>query len=482
MLNVTNTLSKALEPFVPIHPPFVGMYVCGPTVWDDPHLGHAKSYVSFDVVVRLLRSEGYKVRYVQNITDVGHILGDDESGEDRVLKKARIEKLEPVEIAQKYENQYFLGMDQLNCLRPDISCRATGHIIEMIGLVERLLEKGVAYVADGNVYFDLSRFDGYGKLSGRKVGELIEGVRIKTAEGKKHPADFALWKKADPNHLMQWPSPWGKGFPGWHLECSAMSMKYIGESLDIHGGGIDNQFPHHECEIAQSESATGKPFVKYWLHNNMVTVGGQKMSKSLGNFVTLDALFKKFHPMTLRFFILQGHYRSPQEFSDDALDAAAKGYEKLAKAVSDVKAASREMPEAEAAAADPKWEEFRRRFLQFMDNDFNTAGALSVLFDLVRETNSALAASTDRSFVPAVRSLFEDLGEKILGLSFSGPVETNAVSLESGLVDVLIDLRKEFRSKKEWARADALRDRLAALGIVIEDGKDGTRWSKSHGK
>ena len=480
MLNVYNTLSKSLEPFVPIHPPFVGMYVCGPTVWDDPHLGHAKSYLSFDIVVRLLRAEGYKVRYVQNITDVGHILGDDESGEDRVLKKARIEKLEPVEIAQKYENRYFLGMDRLNCLRPDISCRATGHIIEMVGLVEKLLEKGFAYVSDGNVYFDLSRFAGYGKLSGRKIDELIEGVRVKTAEGKRHPADFALWKQADPTHLMQWPSPWGKGFPGWHLECSAMSMKYLGDSFDIHGGGIDNQFPHHECEIAQSESATGKPFVKYWLHNNMVTVGGQKMSKSLGNFVTLETLFEKYHPMTLRFFILQGHYRSPQDFSDEALDAAQKGYEKLAKAVKDVEAACMDNPVADIAE-DPKWEEFRQRFLQFMDNDFNTAGALSILFDLVRETNSTLANSTDRSFLPGVRSLFEDLGEKILGLSFVGRKQNDAVSLESGLVEVLIDMREEFRSKKEWKRADAVRDRLAGLGIVLEDGKDGTRWSKSPG-
>ena len=277
-LHVYNTLSRKKEPFIPLQAPFVGMYVCGPTVYDDPHLGHAKSYVSFDVIFRFLKERGYKVRYVQNITDVGHLLGDNQDGEDRVLKKARLEKLEPIEIAQKYENHFFRDMDRLNCLRPDISCRATGHLPEMIELVEILLEKGFAYEVDGNVYFDVSKFPEYGKLSGRRVEELMEGVRVDVAKDKRNPTDFALWKKADPGHLMQWNSPWGRGFPGWHLECSVMSMKYLGESIDIHGGGLDNQFPHHECEIAQSEAATGHPYVKYWLHNNMVTVDFEQVT------------------------------------------------------------------------------------------------------------------------------------------------------------------------------------------------------------
>ncbi len=328
MLKIYNTLTKTKEKFVPLNPPFVGIYVCGPTVYDDPHLGHAKSYVSFDVVIRFLRASGYKVRYVQNITDVGHLLGEDE-GEDRVQKKARLEKLEPVEIAQKYERIYFNYMDLLNCLRPDISCRATGHIPEMIDIVKILLDKGFAYQTDGNVYFDISKFKEYGKLTGRKVEELLHGTRVQTADDKRHAADFALWKKADDLHIMKWNSPWGEGYPGWHLECSVMSMKYIGPTLDIHGGGLDNQFPHHECEIAQSEAATGEQFVRYWMHNNMVSVEDQKMSKSLGNSITIEDLIENYDPMTVRFFILQGHYRSPQVFSKEALNAAQKGYQRL---------------------------------------------------------------------------------------------------------------------------------------------------------
>jgi len=453
--------------------------VCGPTVYDEPHLGHAKSYVSFDVIVRFLRALQYRVRYVQNITDVGHMLGDRQEGEDRILRKARLEQLEPVEVAQKYERHFFRDMDRLNCLRPDISCRATGHIPEMLELVGTLVERGFAYESAGNVYFDVDRFAEYGKLSGRKLDELKEGVRVEAAEGKRHPFDFALWKKADAGHLMQWPSPWGRGFPGWHLECSAMSMKYIGESLDIHGGGLDNQFPHHECEIAQSEAATGKPFVKYWLHNNMVTVDGQKMSKSLGNFVTVDDLLRKYSAMTVRFFILQGHYRSPQDFSPDALEAAQKGFARLSKTVQSLREKTGEVA-VPAGSFEGRWMEFRTRFFERMEDDFSTSGGISVLFDLAKETNDLLSgANAAAADLKAADGLFAQLGESILGFSF-GAENAGAGSgrTEKEVLDFVVALRGKLRSQKLWALSDEIRDSLARLGIVIEDGKDGSKWSR----
>jgi len=484
MLYVYNTLSRKKEKFKSQKPPFVSMYVCGPTVYDDPHLGHAKSYVSFDVIARFLRAEGYTLRYVQNITDVGHLLGDNDNGEDRVQKRARIEKLEPIEIAQKYENHFFRAMDKLNCLRPDISCRASGHIPEMIELVERLIERGYAYAVDGNVYFEISKFKEYGKLSGRKVEDLIEGSRIKVAEEKRHPADFALWKRADALHLMQWPSPWGRGYPGWHLECSVMSMKYLGDTIDIHGGGIDNQFPHHECEIAQSEAATGKPFVKYWLHNNMVTRDGQKMSKSLGNHMTLSELFEKYDPMTVRFFVLQGHYRSPQDFSDDALDAARKGFEKLSRTVGALKDRFKYAQEHRLLVKD-KYDGYINRFMKYMGDDFNTAGAISVLFELsntVNEKEHLLDSEVNpkKQELAEVIRVFEKCGENILGLKFETERHDSQSheGLEPSLIQILIDLREQFRKEKNWAKSDEIRDKLSELGIVLEDGKNGTKWKK----
>jgi cysteinyl-tRNA synthetase len=480
MLSVYNTLTRRLEPFEPVHPPFVGMYVCGPTVYDEPHLGHGKSYVSFDVVVRFLRVSGYKVRYVQNITDVGHLLGDEQDGEDRILKKARLERLEPVEVAQKYERHFFRDMDRLNCLRPDISCRATGHIPEMQELVRTLLEKGAAYEAEGTVYFDVEKFAGYGKLSGKKLEDLKEGVRVEVAEGKRHPFDFALWKKADPSHLMQWNSPWGKGFPGWHLECSAMSMKYLGEHFDIHGGGLDNQFPHHECEIAQSEASTGKPFAKVWLHNNMVTVNGQKMSKSLGNFTTLDELFRKYDPMTIRFFILQGHYRSPQDFSPDALDAAKKGFGRLNRVVAALKQSAPAAWEGDSVpeVKGEPWTAMRVKFFESMDNDFGTAGAISILFDLAKETNDRLALSAPSGSDDLVQAgrLFRLIGEDILGFSFGGDGESSGAGAEKAALDLIVDLRNKIRAQKLWPLSDEIRDGLAKIGIAIEDSKDGSKW------
>ncbi|MDQ1273815.1 MAG: cysteinyl-tRNA synthetase, partial [Planctomycetota bacterium] len=328
-LKFYNSLTRKKEVFVPVQEGRVNMYVCGPTVYDHPHIGHAKSYVSFDVIVRYLRYLSYKVRYVQNITDVGHLTDNADTGEDKILKRAQRERLEPAELVEIYTRSYFEDMDALSNVRPDISPRATAHIPEQIELVERLIEKGYAYISNGSVYFDVNKFKEYGKLSGRKQEELEAGARIEINPEKRNPSDFALWKKAEPAHIMRWKSPWGEGFPGWHLECSAMSMKYLGQTLDIHGGGLENTFPHHECEIAQSEAANELPFVRYWIHNNMVTVNGQKMGKSLGNFITLKDAFKKYHPLTIRFFILTTHYRSPLDFSDEALDAANKGLERL---------------------------------------------------------------------------------------------------------------------------------------------------------
>ncbi|HHS13996.1 MAG TPA: cysteine--tRNA ligase [bacterium] len=470
-MQVFNTLSKRKEEFVPLHPPFVGIYVCGPTVYDDPHLGHGKSYVSFDVVVRFLRAKGYKVRYVQNITDVGHLL--DEDGEDRVIKKARLEKLEPVEIAQKYEVRFFRDMDRLNCLRPDISCRASGHLIEMMELVSELLKRGHAYEVNGNVYFDISTFPDYGKLSRRKVEELRKGSRVEVAEDKRHPADFALWKRADERHIMKWPSPWGAGFPGWHLECSSMAMKYLGESIDIHGGGIDNQFPHHECEIAQSESATGKPFVKYWMHNNMVVMDEKKMSKSLGNFVTLDQLFRQYDPMTVRFFILQGHYRSPQEFSDEALQAAGRGLDRLARFREELLS----FRNADEAVARSPFKEHKERFYRAMEDDFNTAAALSVLFDMIRDVQEHVFSSNNASAGAFACAVFEELAESILGLSFEKTAGSQGDDV-SCLLDYLVEMRRMFRERKQWELADQIRNRLEKIGVVVEDGQTVSRWRK----
>ena len=340
-----NTLSRKKEQFEPINPPFVGLYVCGPTVYGDAHLGHARPAITFDLLFRYLKYLGYKVRYVRNITDVGHLTDDSDDGEDKIEKKAKLDRLEPMEIVQFYTNRYHHNMEQLNTLPPSIEPHASGHIIEQEELVKKILDNGFAYESDGSIYFDVEAYNkkySYGKLSGRRVEELFANTRQLDGQGeKRNPADFALWKKATPEHIMRWPSPWSNGFPGWHLECSCMSQKYLGDRFDIHGGGLDLQFPHHECEIAQSTAAYGHEAVKYWMHNNMVTIKGQKMGKSLGNFITLDQLFsgendvleQAYSPMTVRFFILQAHYRSPLDFSNEALKAAQKGYERLMTAV-----------------------------------------------------------------------------------------------------------------------------------------------------
>lgn len=479
-LQVYNTLTRQKEEFKPLHEGRVGIYVCGPTVYGHSHIGHAKSYVSFDVVVRYLRYAGYKVLYVQNITDVGHLL---DSGEDRVLKQSKIDQMHPMQVVEMYTKSYFEDMDALDVQRPDISPRASGHIIEQIEIIKQLIDKGYAYEAGGSVYFDVSKFVGYGKLSGRSVDDMEAGARVEVKSEKRHPADFALWKKAEPEHIMRWASPWGVGYPGWHVECSAMSMKYLGETFDIHGGGLENQFPHHECEIAQSEGATGHPFVRYWLHNNMVTVNGQKMGKSLGNSVSLKDLFKKFDPLVIRFFILQSHYRSTLDFSDEALQGAKVGLEKLLNTVRNLRVEiTKGEGESRATDASIDLASYKSRFLATMDDDFNSPQAIAVLFDLAREVNAMLALETKFSAASLVRieQLFSELGDTVLGIIPSGGGTALAADakIEAELVQLVIDIRKEVRNQKLWAMSDLIRDGLKKIGIVLEDKKDGTVWRK----
>jgi cysteinyl-tRNA synthetase len=472
-LTIYNSLTRKKEEFVSVQEGRVHIYVCGPTVYDYPHIGHAKSYVSFDVVVRFLRYLGYKVRYVQNITDVGHLL---ESGEDRILSRASRDKVEPMELVERYTRAYFEAMDALNVLRPDISPHAAAHIPEQIEIIERLLHKGHAYEANGSVYFDVSKWNEYGRLSGRKVEEQQAGARVEVMQEKRNPADFALWKKADPEHLMQWNSPWGRGFPGWHVECSAMSMKYLGETFDIHGGGMENQFPHHECEIAQSEAATGKPFAKYWMHNNMVLVNGIKMSKSLGNFTTVAEALVKYSGAQIRFFILQTHYRSPVDFSEEALKAAGQGLERL---MTTYRTLQTKLETAIEGGADPKVEALanthRGLFLQEMNDDFNSSAAIGKLFDYSRKVNKLLTNGTQqtRSSLSVLAGAFREMTEDILGL----PVTAAKKELSTtAFIELLISLRNELRVKKEWQLSDFIRDGLAKNGIVLEDGKGGTSW------
>ncbi|MBI3241809.1 MAG: cysteine--tRNA ligase [Chloroflexi bacterium] len=478
-LIIYNTLTRKKEEFKPLVEGRVRMYVCGPTVYDYSHIGHAKTYVAFDTVVRYLRWRGFNVRYVQNITDVGHLL---DSGEDRILKGAARERVEPMEIVEKYARAYFEDMDALGVQRPDISPRASAHVPEQIEMIKTLIEKGNAYEADGSVYFDVSSFKDYGKLSGRKVEELEEGTREQVRSDKRHPEDFALWKKAAPEHILRWASPWGWGFPGWHIECSAMSAKYLGETFDIHGGGVDNIFPHNECEVAQSEAANGQPFANYWMLTGSLTVEGVKMSKSLGNFVTVKDILKKYRPEAVRFFILTGHYRGPIDFSDEALEAASKGWERLAAPALTARQRLRAPGLAgetdsgvEAAIADA-----RAAFVTAMDDDFNTAAALAGLFEFNKIVNTLLNADTSpaRGSLEAIDAFYREVGGQVLGVipeAASSSSDANA-EREAGLIQFLIELRAEARKRKDFATGDAIRKRLAELGVTLEDGKDGTTW------
>jgi len=483
-LQIYNTLARKKEVFKPLVGEHVGMYVCGPTVYGDSHIGHAKSYVSFDVIVRYLRHLGYNVMYIQNITDVGHLLGETNEGEDRMVKQSRLEHKHPMAIAEYYTRSYFEDMDALGVVRPDISPRATGHIIEQIELVRKLIEKGSAYEVNGSVYFDVSSDREYGKLSGRILEEMESGTRVEVKSEKRHANDFALWKKAEPEHIMQWPSPWGMGFPGWHIECSAMSMKYLGESFDIHGGGLDNQFPHHECEIAQSESVTGKPFVKYWIHNNLVTVNGQKMSKSLGNVTLLKDLFKKYDPLVVRFFILQSHYRGTLDFSESALQGAKAGLEKMHNTVNNFKLRfdfARKTSSFGFMDKTAELDTLHGQFIEAMDDDFNTPRAIAVLFDLVSNVNNWLREmSPHKASFEKIEILFDEFGTKILGI-IPEKIEqrSTAKGLDGELMDLIISLRAEARAQKLFSLSDKIRDGLTRLGIVLEDKKDGTTWKKA---
>ncbi len=483
-LNVYNTLSRKKEEFVPLTPGFVGIYVCGPTVYGHSHIGHAKSYVTFDVVVRYLRYLGYKVRYVQNITDVGHLT--DDTAEDKITKQSRLEKIEPMEVVEKYTGSYFEDMDALGVLRPDISPRASGHIPQQIEMIETLFEKGAAYEADGNVYFSIESFPGYGKLSGRSTEDQMAGARVEVDKGKRNPADFLLWRKAADDHILKWNSPWGPGYPGWHLECSVMAMRYLGETIDIHGGGMENQFPHHESEIAQSETATGKPFVRYWLHHNMVTVEGRKMGKSLGNFVTVKDAVGRHPPSLIRFFLLRAHYRSEVDYSEDAIRGAATGLERLRGAYALAKEKAAAAPGGKAGDFKRQADEFGKRcalakaaFIEAMNDDFNTPKALAAAFELataVNQTASGGQTPSAKEWGLAVDLFENELGE-VLGVDLAGEKETSG-GLEPDLVELLIDLRNEARAQKNFALGDTIRDRLLDLGIELKDSKEGTAWKK----
>ncbi len=487
-LTIYNSLSRRKELFVPVHEGMVGMYVCGPTVYGDGHLGHARPAITFDILFRYLRHLGYKVRYVRNITDVGHLEHDADEGEDKIAKKARLEQLEPMEVVQHYLNRYHKAMEKLNVLPPTIEPHASGHIIEQIEYVKKILDAGYAYESDGSVYFDVPKYNAdhhYGKLSGRNIDELLSETRaLDGQKEKRNPADFALWKKAAPEHIMHWPSQWSEGFPGWHLECSAMSEKYLGVPFDIHGGGMDLKFPHHECEIAQSVATNGRDTVKYWMHNNMITINGQKMGKSLGNFITLDEFFEGKHPlltqayspMTIRFFILQAHYRSTVDFSNEALQASEKALQRML----DGRRRLDEITPASEGSASEEVKQIAAKCYEAMDDDLNTPIVIANLFEACRIINSAKDAGMKLTTgdVEALKSTFDTFLYDILGITDekSGGSSQSLKPYEDA-VDLLLSIRAEAKAKKDWATSDLIRDRLAAMGFTIKDTKDGVEWT-----
>ncbi len=516
-LFLTNTLSHKKELFVPINPGHVGMYVCGPTVYGDAHLGHARPGVTYDVLFKFLKHLGYKVRYVRNITDVGHLEHDADEGEDKIAKKARLEQLEPMEVVQSYTLRYHEAMRQLNVAPPSIEPRASGHIIEQIETIKKIIDAGFAYISNGSVYFDVEKYNKkyhYGVLSGRTLEDTLEGTRnLDGQSDKRAPYDFALWKKAEPQHIMRWPSPWSDGFPGWHLECSVMGEKYLGKEFDIHGGGMDLMFPHHECEIAQNEASRGTQGVHYWVHNNMITINGQKMGKSLGNFITLPQLFAGEHeklaqaysPMTVRFFILQAHYRSTLDFSNDALQAAEKGYKRVMQAAQDLRSiasAAGVMSSVKGTDGDPanslKYGEFIEDVAPDVCNadneqvkaifngvydalcdDLNTSVALSHIFDAVRliNTEKEKKGTLTKADVETLLRLFDDVVYGVLGLVDESGDSGKAGKTIAGLMDMVIEERAKAKAAKDWATSDSIRDHLKALGIVVKDTKDGAEWT-----
>lgn len=479
-LRIYNYLTRQLERFRPQDREYVRMYVCGPTVYDHAHLGHAKTYVAMDVVVRYLRYRGYQVLHVRNLTDVGHVL---DSGEDRVLRGARRAGVSPFELTETYIHSFLSDMDALGVLRPNISPRATCHIPEIITWVQNLIDRGYAYEVNGNVYFSVKRFADYGKLARRNLDDLQAGARIEIREEKRDPADFALWKAADADHIMRWPSPWGEGYPGWHIECSVMANKYLGKTFDIHGGGVENIFPHNDCEIAQSEAHNDAPFANYWLLVGSLQVDGAKMSKSLGNFLTIKDALKLYSPEAIRYFVLSSHYRNPVDFSPDALHAAQRGVNRLHQTVRHLRRRMRETLPSErsstAALSDvTSLEDFREGFREAMDDDFNTPEALGVLFGLVREANRALDQGSAASLgtLSAIDKLFRDLAGGVLGILTESAESRMGGALVEDLIEYLLALRAEVRTAKDWRRADEIRARLEALGVAIEDGPMDTTW------
>ncbi len=482
-LQIYNYLTRQKEPFESLERDRVGMYVCGPTVYDHAHLGHAKTYVAMDVVVRYLRWLGYKVRYVQNITDVGHLL---DTGEDRVLRRARRNQVEPMELVETYTRSYFEDMDALGVGRPNISPRASCHIPEQIEVVKSLIDKGYAYeTAEGDVYFSVEKFSEYGKLSGHKIDELQPGARVAVREEKHHPADFALWKHAEQEHILRWPSPWGWGYPGWHIECTAMSTKYLGQTFDIHGGGLDNIFPHNECEIAQSEAATGKPFARYWVLAGSLTVNKVKMSKSLGNFLSIKDALTLYSPEAIRLFILSSHYRGPVDFGREAILAAERGIERLHGTVRALRARTKDA--VPSGTADLSYitdlDPYRDAFIEAMNDDFNTPQAIAALFDFNKEVNTLLTSGQliSRGTLAAMDGLYRELGGKVLGIIPDDLSQEVGGELVEGLMDIILGIRQRYREVKDWEQSDALRDRLEALGITVEDRPDGATWRLEHG-
>ncbi|MDR0940419.1 MAG: cysteine--tRNA ligase [Mediterranea sp.] len=485
-LTIYNTLDRKKELFVPLHAPHVGMYVCGPTVYGDAHLGHARPAITFDVLYRYLTHLGYKVRYVRNITDVGHLEHDADQGEDKIAKKARLEQLEPMEVVQHYTIRYHQAMTALGVLPPSIEPHASGHIIEQIELVKKILDAGYAYVSDGSVYFDVVKYNKdhhYGRLSGRNLDDVLNTTReLDGQEEKRNPADFALWKRAQPEHIMRWPSPWGEGFPGWHAECTAMGRKYLGNHFDIHGGGMDLIFPHHECEIAQSVASQGDDMVRYWMHNNMITINGTKMGKSLGNFITLEEFFTGAHPtltqayspMTIRFFILQAHYRSTVDFSNEALQAAEKGLQRLMEAV----AALKKIAPAETSSKEVDVQGLRARCEEAMNDDLNTPIVIAQLFEGARLANSVAAGHLTLSAadLATLRETFQLFCFDIMGLREEKGASDSREAAYGKVVDIVLEQRLKAKARKDWATSDEIRDALTALGFEIKDTKNGFEW------
>ncbi|MDR3251711.1 MAG: cysteine--tRNA ligase [Tannerella sp.] len=483
-LTVYNTLTRKKEEFQPLHPSRVGMYVCGPTVYGDPHLGHARSAITFDILFRLLLRQGYKVRYVRNITDVGHLEHDADSGEDKIARKARIEQLEPMEIVQHYTIRYHSAMQRLNVLPPSIEPNASGHIIEQRDLVKKILDNGYAYLSEGSVYFDVAKYNRdhrYGILSNRNLDDMLNASReLDGQDEKRHPADFALWKKAQPEHIMRWPSEWSEGFPGWHCECTAMGKKYLGERFDIHGGGMDLIFPHHECEIAQAVASQGSDMVRYWMHNNMITRNGQKMGKSLGNSITLEEFFngdnpyltQPYDPMTVRFFILQAHYRSTLDFSNEALQAAEKGLSRL------LEANSRLQKLTPSAATTVDIGGLRQKCEEAICDDLNTPVVISHLFEAgkaintVHDGNGTITAEDQAELTSVFRLFVED----ILGLRATEETVQNDEAYRKA-VDLLLSIRQQSKANKDWATSDRIRNEMTAMGFKVKDTKDGFEWS-----